>query len=156
MKELNGSASALVAAPIEDCLALCEAVDRYPVWCPEIVTAVEVLDRAPGGRPTRARTRLHVAHGALARDFDLTMGIVSEAGTVRLTKVSTGSQQRFDVVWRLSDGARTGIRLDLRASLDVPRFLPLGGVGDALAARFVAAAGRALGSVTGGSGRARP
>ena len=149
MKELNGSASAFVAAPVEECMALCEAVDRYPAWCPEIVTDVDVLEREPGGRPTRARTRLHVAHGALARDFDLTMAITSEPpGIVRLAKLSSGSQQRFDVVWRLSRGTPTEIRIELEASLNVPRFLPLGGVGDALAAQFVTAAGRELGPVT--------
>lgn len=149
MKELNGSASTLVTAPVEACVALCEAVDRYPDWCPEIVTGVEVLERDSGGRPTRARTRLHVAHGALARDFDLTMAITSEPpGIVRLDKLSSGSQQRFDVVWRLSPGTPTEIRIELEASLNVPRFLPLGGVGDALAAQFVTAAARELGPVT--------
>ena len=48
--------------------------------------------------------------------------------------------------WRVSGAGPTQIRLDLAANLDVPRFLPLGDVGDSMAAGFVSAATRALGS----------
>jgi hypothetical protein len=50
------------------------------------------------------------------------------------------------VNWFVAGGPSTSIRLDLAANLDVPRFLPLGGIGDAMAAGFVTAATRELGS----------
>ena len=43
-------------------------------------------------------------------------------------------------------GRADSIRLDLAANLNVPRFLPLGDVGDSMAAGFVNAATRTLGS----------
>src|ERR1022692_2749591 len=76
MKELRGTATALVPAPLTQCLALVEAVDRYPAWYPDVVRTVEVLERD--------------------------------------------------------------------ANLDVPRFLPLGGVGDSVAQGFISAASAKL------------
>ena len=146
MRELHGTATQLVAASIEECFALLAAVDRYPDWYPETVRDVQVLDRAPGGEPSRVRTTLHVARGPLVKDFDLLMMVNAQAPTtVKLTRVSDArSDQRFEVAWALRDGERTQIAVDLYASLSVPRFLPLGGVGDALAEGFVTAAGRAI------------
>jgi ribosome-associated toxin RatA of RatAB toxin-antitoxin module len=146
MRELHGTATQLVTASIEQCFALLAAVDRYPDWYPETVRDVQVLDRAPGGEPSRVRTNLHVARGPLVKDFDLLMMVDARAPTtVKLTRVSgIPSDQRFEVAWALRDGERTQIAVDLYASLNVPRFLPLGGVGDALAAGFVDAAGRAV------------
>jgi Polyketide cyclase / dehydrase and lipid transport len=69
MKKLHGTATEVVAAPLDQCLALLEAVDRYPTWYPEVVRDVEVLDRDPSGQPTRARTKLHVSRGPLVKDF---------------------------------------------------------------------------------------
>ena len=139
MKELRGAASALVAAPLSQCLGLVEAVDEYPLWYPEVVRAVEVLERDAGGMPRRARTRLHVSAGPLSKDFDLLMAVTVEPpATVKLAKV--GGAAKFDVVWRLDERENTRIALELDASLDVPRFLPLGEVGNAVAQGFVAAA----------------
>ena len=50
--------------------------------------------------------------------------------------------------WRVSGAGPSQIRLDLAANLDVPRFLPLGGVGDSMAAGFVSAATTSAGVVT--------
>jgi len=139
MKELRGAASALVARPLSQCLGLVEAVDEYPLWYPEVVRAVEVLERDAGGMPRRARTRLHVSAGPLTKDFDLLMAVTVEPpATVKLAKV--GGAAKFDVVWRLDERENTRIALELDASLDVPRFLPLGEVGNAVAQGFVAAA----------------
>jgi hypothetical protein len=48
------------------------------------------------------------------------------------------------VTWHVDAPAHAQIRLDLHANLSVPRFLPLGGIGDAVADGFVNAAARAL------------
>jgi hypothetical protein len=53
-------------------------------------------------------------------------------------------KERFDVTWRVDGGQATQIRLDLLANLDVPRLVPLGGVGDSMAQGLVSAATRAL------------
>src|SRR5947209_16070512 len=88
MKELTGSARAAVAASPEACLALLAAVDRYPTWYPEVVRAVDVVDREPSGQPTRAQTKLHLAQGPLTKDFDLLMAVaVQPPSTVSLTRV---------------------------------------------------------------------
>jgi hypothetical protein len=147
MKELRGSAATAVAAPIDRCIALFEAVDAYPTWYPDVVQEVEVLERGESGRPTRVRTVLHVARGPLVKDFHLVLAVASDgAHEVQLTRVRDASSgpEQFDATWRAEDEAGTRIQLDLIASLDVPRFLPVGGIGDAMAEGFVAAAANQL------------
>jgi hypothetical protein len=108
-----------------------------------------VAERGDGGQPTKVQTKLHVERGPITRDFNLTMDVrIDPAGTVALSRVPHhGSDgEKFDVIWRLSGDAPTEIRLDLAANLSVPRFLPLGDVGDSIAAGFVNAARQKLGS----------
>lgn len=143
MKELRGSAATLVPAPLAQCLALVEAVDGYPAWYPEVVRAVDVLERDARGLPSRAQTKLHVSAGPMTKDFDLLMAVTVEPpATVKLTKV--GGNAKFDVTWRLTDGENTRIELQLDANLDVPRFVPLGDVGNSVAQGFVSAASAEL------------
>ncbi|HUO72970.1 MAG TPA: SRPBCC family protein [Solirubrobacteraceae bacterium] len=144
--DLRGAATRVVPTPVEECFALLAAVDRYPDWYPEAVRDVDVLERDPAGRPQKARTHLHLSWGPVVKEFDLVFAVALEPSTaVSLTKVSDApSQQRFDVAWRLGEQRGTRLALDLRATLDVPRFLPLGGIGDAIANGFVGAAARAL------------
>src|SRR5262249_52650480 len=125
------------------CLALVRAVDQYPDWYPDVVRTVDVLQRDAGGLPSRARTELHVSVGPLTKDFDLLMAVTFEPpGTVKLVKVGGGPE--VGVLWRLSDGDRTRVTLELDANLDAPRFLPLGGVGDSVAQGFISAASAEL------------
>jgi hypothetical protein len=149
VKELTGSASGTTNASSEDCVALLAAVDRYPSWHSDVVKEVEVLERDDQGRPTKARTKLHVQHGPITRDFDLTMEVKHHPpGAVRLSRVPhhAGDGEKFEVNWFVRETQPTQIQLDLAANLDVPRFLPLGGVGDSIADGFVSAATRELGS----------
>ncbi len=130
-------------APLAQCLALVEAVDGYPAWYPEVVRAVDVLERDARGLPSRAQTKLHVSAGPMTKDFDLLMAVTVEPpATVKLTKV--GGNAKFDVIWRLTDGENTRIELQLDANLDVPRFVPLGDVGNSVAQGFVSAASAEL------------
>jgi ribosome-associated toxin RatA of RatAB toxin-antitoxin module len=143
MKELRGTAAALVPAPLEDCLALVQAVDAYPEWHPDVVRSVEVLERDTQGVPSRARTQLHLSVGPLTKDFELLMAVTVRAPTtVKLVKV--GGNAKFDVAWHLQDGENTRLALELEANLDAPRFLPLGGIGDSVAQGFVSAASTEL------------
>jgi hypothetical protein len=148
MRELQGFAFAAVDAPPDKCMALLEAVDRYPEWHLDVVQEVEVLARNDG-HPTRVRTKLHLARGPLVKNFNLVMAVASDRmRQVKLTKVrdvDSGPEQ-FEVTWLVEDTGPTLIRLDLSANLDVPRFLPVGGVGDGMAEGFVAAAVKELSS----------
>jgi hypothetical protein len=145
MKDLHGTATAVVAAPQDRSRALLEAVDRYPEWYPEAVREVEALERDPTGRPTRVRARLHLAWGPVVKNFDLVLAVVSEPpGTIRLTRIADAGASQFAVAWHLRDERGTRIDLDLTASMSVPRFIPVGGIGDAIAAGFIGAATRAL------------
>lgn len=149
MKELTGHAEGTTPASPDACVSLFTNVDRYPSWYPEVVKEVEVLERDDQGRPTKAHTKLHVQHGPITRDFDLTMAVEADpAGTVKLSRIPHhGSDgEKFEVTWRLSGGSPTRIAVDLAANLDVPRFLPLGGIGDSIAQGFVSAATRELSS----------
>jgi Polyketide cyclase / dehydrase and lipid transport len=148
VKHLHGEATAAVGASTEECLFLLAAVDQYPVWCPDVVRDVEVLAAGRDGLPTRAKVTLHVSRGPLQKDFKLLMEVsVAPPGKVRLARIPHDAcdEEAFEVTWEieeLDEGRR--IRLAVDASLAVPRFLPLGTIGDDLAAGFVSAVARAL------------
>ena len=147
MKELTGHAQRTTPASHERCLSLLEAVDGYPSWYPEVVKSVEVLERNDHRRPTKAQTKLHVQHGPIVKDFDLLMDVqVDPTGMVKLSRIPHhgADAEKFDVIWRLTGAGPIQIRLDLAANLSVPRFVPLGDVGNSIAAGFVEAATRAL------------
>ncbi len=147
MKELHGTAEAEVSAPIEECLALLAAVERYPRWYPQVVRSAAVLETGPDGHATRAEASLHVVHGPLVKDFELLLAVrVERPATVQLTRIPHGApdEERFQVRWQLSRAAGTLLHLDLEATLAVPRFVPLGGIGNAIATGFVEAARDAL------------
>jgi ribosome-associated toxin RatA of RatAB toxin-antitoxin module len=147
MKELAGSASISLEAAPEACFELVSSVDRYPSWNPEVIRQAEVLERDAADRPARVRTTVHVAVGPLVRDFDLLMEVRrKEQREVRLTRVRhhASDPERFEVIWRIGSEQPTRLDLELAATLDVPRLVPVGGVGDRLAQGFVEAAKREL------------
>jgi hypothetical protein len=146
VRDLHGTASELVAAPVENCVALLAAIDAYPDWYPGGVREVEVLERNAAGQPTRVLTVLHVEVVGFDKDFHLTMTVkVDPGGRVALNKVKADSSDPpFDVVWHISEHEGTLIRLDLDTALPLSRFVPLGGVGNSIAKSFVSAARDAL------------
>jgi hypothetical protein len=147
VKELTGSASATTVATPAQAMALLEAIERYPSWAPDVVKEAEVLERDAEGHPTRARTKLHVERGPLTRDFNLLLDVkVDPAGRIALSRVphEPSDTERFNVTWRVDGATSTRIALELDANLDVPRFIPLGDVGDAMAQQLVSEATRAL------------
>jgi hypothetical protein len=145
LKDLYGQATETTAAPVEDCFAFLAAVDRYPLWYPDVVREVDVLGHGAEGHPTAVRAKFRVLYGPLLHDFDLVLAVtVDEPVTVRLARV--GGSQRFELTWHVREDGRTQIELDLYARLRVPRFLPLEGVGKTTAEQFVAAAKTALAS----------
>jgi hypothetical protein len=145
MKHLHGMASASVGAPAEDCISLLAAIEDYPLWYPEVVRSVEVLDRADGGLVERAAAVLFVSHGPIRRDFHLELAVAVDGNTVRISRIPDPGRggETFDVRWEIDDRAGTVIEVTLEADIAVPRLVPVGGVGESFAAGFVrAAAGR--------------
>jgi hypothetical protein len=145
-RQFHGEAAADVAAPVGECFALLAAVDRYPEWCPDEIRYVEVLERDDGGQPRRVRMMLHVARGALVREFQLFLAIaVKPPLSVTLTRVTDHpTNQEFTAAWLLRPDSRTRIALELDARLRIPALIPSGGIPDEIAGGFVAAASRAL------------
>jgi hypothetical protein len=149
MKELHGEGTVTVAAPLARCIDVLAEIDRYPDWYPEVVRSAEVLERDGDGHPSKAQATLHLARGPLVKDFHLLLAVtVDPAGEVKLARIrKPGDQDRFEVNWRLEsvgDGHQTQVVLTLDANLDVPRLLPLGGIGDSVAEGFVDALTRAM------------
>ncbi len=122
------------------------AIEAYPDWYPDGVREVETLERDGSGQPTKVRTRLHVEVAALSKDFNLTMSVgVEPQGRVALKKLKAdASDPPFDVIWRVSEHDGTMIEIELDTALPVPRFVPVGGVGDSIAKSFVSAAAEEL------------
>jgi hypothetical protein len=110
-----------------------------------VVREVEVLGRDVQDHPTAVRAKFRVAYARLVHDFDLVLAVeLEEPETVELARV--GGSQRFALTWHVHEDGPTRIALDLYARLRVPRFLPLEGVGNTMAAQFVASATTAIAS----------
>jgi hypothetical protein len=146
MREFHGAAAEVVAAPLEDCLVLLAAVDRYPDWCPDVVRAVEVLDRGADRQASSVRMTMHIARGGFDTEFDLFLTVIVEPpGTVKLTRVrKRPTSQEFNATWMLTPAGSTRVALQLDAKLRVPWYIRAHGIADAIAQRFVTAACREL------------
>jgi Polyketide cyclase / dehydrase and lipid transport len=148
VKQLHGDATATVGATTEECLSLLAAIDRYPGWYPDVVREAEVLATGRDGLPTRARVTLHVSRGPLQKNFKLLMEVcVAPPGKVTLARIphDASDEETFEVTWDIEErGESRRVRLAVDASLAVPRFLPLGTIGDDIAAGFVSAVTRVL------------
>ena len=134
------------ATSIEDCFALLVTVVAISAVGAETVRQVEVDRERPRNGASRVRTTIHVARGPLTRDFHLVMAVGAEVPrTVTLTRLrhEPPDSEDFEVRWQLRpEGDGTRIGLEIEVNLSVPRMLPLGGIGDAMASAFVAAAVR--------------
>ncbi len=148
MKQLHGEASATVGATAEECLTHLAAIDGYAACYPDVVRHAEVLDSGEDGLPTRAQVTLNVSRGPLQKTFKLLMDVdIEPPSEVRLVRIphDPSDEETFAVTWRIEEhGESRRIRLAIDASLNAPRFLPLGNIGDELAGGFLAAMARAL------------
>jgi hypothetical protein len=147
MKDLTGTATGRTQIAIEDCYALLSDVGSYPDWFRDGVRAAEVLERDPAsGEATKVRTTLHISMG-LGRDFTLNMGVTRRPpDMVELRRLphESSDPEEMTVTWHLSQGPETLLELAMAAQLDVPRFLPVGGLAQGLADQFMQAALRRL------------
>jgi ribosome-associated toxin RatA of RatAB toxin-antitoxin module len=143
MKDLRGSATTAVSIPPEDCISVLAAVDQYPVWYPDVIREVEVLERDEDGVARRARTTVHLAFGPLANDyrFEVTLDVKPTAVIVTRIPNQPSDEERLEVRWRVKPRQ---LGVEVVARLDIPRFIPVGGAGDSVAQGFVEAAKRVL------------
>jgi hypothetical protein len=143
MKDLHGGASATVNASPQRCIEVLRDIERYPQWYPDVVREVQVLETGTDGQARRAQAILHAAVGPISRDLPLLLNVTVTDTEVKLSRVANepSDREHFDVTWRAEgSGESTHLVLALDAALDVPRLVPLGGVGDTLAEGFVTAA----------------
>jgi ribosome-associated toxin RatA of RatAB toxin-antitoxin module len=143
VKELQGSASAEIELPAEDCFAMLAAIERYPGWF-EVVRDAEVLERDPDGFPSLVRVELHVPQSPFGTDYELVVAIDAEPPeAVQFTKLPAGpaDQDRLEISWRMRENGRTEIDFEFDAAVSfVPGYLPIGGAGDVIAGAILGAA----------------
>jgi ribosome-associated toxin RatA of RatAB toxin-antitoxin module len=148
MKELSASASGRTHASVDEVYGLLSNFESYPDWFPEGVKSIQVLERDPDGRPSRLQTKLHASSGPVQRDFDMQMTtVLRRLELVELRRVPNQNRdpEEMTVSWRLTKGPQTLVAVDLHARLDLPGFLPVGGLAQGMADRFLQAALRRLG-----------
>lgn len=147
MKQLSASASASTSASRERCFALVCAIERYPSWYPDTVTAAEVTERDGDGMPTHARVNLHVVHGFLVRDFRLDVAVQTQTlQSMEMSRISHGPHDREELAvgWALAGDGPTRIEVRMRANLSIPGLVPVGGLAESVANGFLNAALNAL------------
>lgn len=147
MKQLSGAAGSDVAVAPERAYAVLADVERYRAWYPEVIRTVEVLERGPAGEVALAEVTLS-APGLPIGDLEARLRVERHPDrAVALVRVPDGprDEERFAVRWSI-ESAGAGVRVELRleAVLPVPRLVPLGGVGDRIAAGFLRAAVREI------------
>jgi hypothetical protein len=146
MREITATAQGETPTPIERCFERLVDVEGYPSWYPTGVKRAEQLERAPDGQLTKVAATLALTSGPIQRDFALEFAVTTERPTlIELRRVPQGSGGGADLVlitWRLRALAAelTELAVAFDAELDVPRFLPLGGIADGIAGGFLAAA----------------
>lgn len=154
MKRLSGQAEGVSHASASDVAHLLRAVDEYPSWGTDLVREVVVLERDDAGYPQTLQATLRVPIGPIPMSFHLTLAVSAELpDCVKLTRLPNDpdDEETFVALWRLDENQTPGttIRLDIEADLDVPRFVPIGDIGDKLAKGFLDAAAAAADAVTG-------
>ena len=153
MREISATSQGETPTPIERCFERLVDIAGYPSWYPTGVKRAEQLEQGPDGRPTKVAATLALTSGPIQRDFSLEFGVTTERPTlIELRRLPHGSGGGADLVvisWRLRELAadRTELTVAFDAELDVPRFLPLGGLADGIAGGFLAAA---IASLSGG------
>jgi hypothetical protein len=163
VKEIRGSARAVVRARPKECFALLAAVDRYSGWNGELVRELEVLERGSDDRPARLRAVIDLKRSPFVGSLDVTVAVRTEPPrAVYITRIPNepSDPERLELVWRIDrdrsrcgtridrDDSRSGTRIDLdllAVAAFVPGFIPLGGIGDLVAEKLLGSAADTLG-----------
>lgn len=150
MREVNASATGAVAANIERCYALLADVGRYPEWYPAGAKRVEVIERDAEGLATVVDALLSLGTGPIRKDFEMRLGVTYDAPRlVELNRLASEEKdgESIKVTWSLmpqADPARTDLTVAFEARIDLPPFLPINPIVEAVAQDFLAAAQAAV------------
>lgn len=145
MRDLSATSAGEAPAPIEVVFERLSNVTDYPSWYPAGVKYAEELERGPDGEPSTVKTTLALAQGRIQRDFTLHLAVTRDRPRMielrRLPKTAD-DRELVTITWQLGElgQERTRIEVALAAKLDIPRFLPLGGIADNIAGGFLNAA----------------
>jgi hypothetical protein len=140
MKDLNASVSGVATKPQSEVYAFLADFANYPTWYPAGVKQAEMVDGDTG------HTILALKQGPIQKDFDIQMAIekVPETSiTLRRLPSKPGDKQKLVVTWLLAPDvgdAGTELTAEFSATLDIPGWLPLGGVEKAIPQGFLDAA----------------
>lgn len=150
MKVFDGSATGIVAAPLERCYAQLADLEGYPQWCPETVRSITVTATGDDGKPVAIDAALTFAYGPLKFNHDLPLTLtLDEPREVRLQRLADAEHdpEQFQVTWQLEpvDEQSTSLTVKLHATLNLPSFLP-DAIADEVSRGFLVAAQRSLAS----------
>lgn len=107
-----------VAAAPKRCLALLADVERYPEWS-ELIAAVEVVERGPGGAPAKVRLRAQVLGLPVMMDCALDVG--PDGAALRRLPYDADDEERYEAAWEVRPrGAGSVVSLHVVAALDAP------------------------------------
>jgi ribosome-associated toxin RatA of RatAB toxin-antitoxin module len=111
------SETTTIGAPVATILAVIQDLDSYPEWA-EGILETEVLDTDAQGRPDRARFRVD----AKVAEVTYTLQYTYEGDDVRWTLIEGETISQLDGSYVLTavDDARTEVRYDLEADIDLP------------------------------------
>jgi ribosome-associated toxin RatA of RatAB toxin-antitoxin module len=145
MREVNASATGAVAVDIERCYALLADVGRYPEWYPAGAKRVDVLERDGEARATVVDALLSLGTGPIRKDFEMKLGVTYDAPRlVELSRLASEDKggESITVTWTLAqtDPSNTDLTVAFEARLDLPPFLPINPIVEAVAQDFLAAA----------------
>jgi hypothetical protein len=152
LRYLRGTARGDVAAPSSACVDVLLDVESYKHWYPSVVRSADVRERGPDGVPVHASVVLHIAIGPFSKDLPFELSVTRPGeGRVTLSRLSQhpGDEESFELRWEVSPGS---LSVELDANLAVPRLVPTGGIGDAMAASLVRRATREIESRAGAAG----
>jgi ribosome-associated toxin RatA of RatAB toxin-antitoxin module len=145
MKEIRGTASAVVPTPANACYALLSAVGRYHEWNSRLIRELEVLQHDP----PRLRAVIRVGRSRLTKSFELSVEVRTEPPrAVVITRIPNepDDPEALELGWRVAPVASASrLELEVRAlASSVPSFLPVGGLGDLIARTLLRCATEAL------------
>jgi hypothetical protein len=140
MKDLNASVSGVARQPVSQVYAFLADFANYPSWYPTGIKSAAMIGADTG------HCILALNQGPIQKDFEMDMAVEltpESAITLRRQPSRPGDPQKLAVTWRLAPDvgdAGTALTAEFAATLDIPSWLPLGGVEKAVPQGFLDAA----------------
>jgi hypothetical protein len=116
--DIDRTASIETLATRQRCLDLLADVEGYASWS-DLITRSDVIDRAPGGRPTTVRMRATVL--GLPVELRCAVELGGDQATLRRLPESADDPESYVATWAVRPGeGATSVELHVRAKLDAP------------------------------------